>query len=149
DNVLTGDYQQLATFNDRPYAAGGLLVHVRAIPEGGAAGALVASSLPYTFYDRFALSPLSRKSDRRQPLPALFAPRFIAGGPTAFNATLKIWREGITAGACSGAQAALSNSNMDIADRVRFDEHENATSIAFGGILTSGPPGLPATSALS
>jgi hypothetical protein len=152
DNVLTGDYQQLATVNDHPYAAGGPLVHIRAIPEGGTAGAVVATSLPYTFYDRFALSPLSRKSDRRQPLPALFAPRFIAGGPTAFNATLKIWREGITAGACSGPQAAVSNSNMRIADVVRFDEHENATIMPPLAAISAAPPplpGPPATSAIS
>ena len=152
DNVLTGDYQQLATVNDHPYAAGGPLVHIRAIPEGGAAGEVVATSLPYTFYDRFALNPLSRKSDRRQPLPALFAPRFIAGGPTAFNATLKIWREGITAGACSGGQAAVSNSNMRIAEVVRFDEHENATIMPPPAAISAAPPpspGPPATSAIS
>ena len=152
DNVLTGDYQQLATVNDHPYAAGGPLVHIRAVPEGGAPGAVVATSLPYTFYDRFALNPLSRKSDRRQPLPALFAPRFIAGGPTAFNATLKIWREGITAGACSGGQAAVSNSNMRIAETVRFDEHENATIMPPPVAISAAPPplpGPPATSAIS
>src|SRR5205823_6560821 len=128
DNVLTGDYQQLETVGGRVYASGGPLVHIRAIPEGGAAGAIVATSLPYTFYDRFTPSMAMRKSDRRQPLPSLFVPRFINGGTGAFNTRLKVWREGITAGACSGAGiAVVSNSNMDIADRVRFDEHENAT----------------------
>src|SRR5204863_83199 len=40
DNVLTGDYQQLKT-TPRPFAFGGPLVHIRAIPEGGPAGAVV------------------------------------------------------------------------------------------------------------
>src|SRR5205814_1198258 len=97
-------------------------------------------------------SPAMRKSDRRQPLPSLFAPRFINSGTGTFNTTLKIWREGITVGACSGAGlAAASNSNLHIADAVRFDEHENATIMpAPIGISAAppAPPGLPATSSI-
>jgi hypothetical protein len=152
DNVLTGDSQHLATFNGKAYASSSPLVHLRAIPEGGLAGAAIGSGLPYTFYDRFTPDAL-RKTDRRQPLPALFAPRFINGGTGYFNTTLKIWREGITVGACFGAGiAAASNSNMDIADRVRFDEHENATIMPppYGiSAAPPGPPGLPATSGIS
>ena len=147
DNVLTGDYQQLATFNDHPYAAGAPLVHIRAIPEGGAAGTVMATSLPHTFYERYMPDPLAQHADRRQPLPSVFAPRFINGGPGSFNTTLKIWREGITTGACP---TAVSNSNMDIADAVRFDEHENATiaSTCCCILCPPGPPGLPTTSSI-
>ncbi len=58
DNVLIGDYQQLggspsgtgaASVLD---AAGNPMVHIRAVPEGGGAGANVPTGLPYTFYDR-------------------------------------------------------------------------------------------------
>ncbi len=142
DNVLTGDYQQLATFEDHPYASGGPLVHIRAVPEGGAAGSVIATSLPYTFYDIYTPAPALRKSDRRQPLPSLFTPRFINGGTGAFSTTLKIWRESITTGSCGGAQAAISNSRMTIADVARFDEHENATVVSVCGT----PCTLPGTS---
>jgi hypothetical protein len=136
DNVLTGDYQQLQTSDDKhAYASAGPLVHIRAVPEGGPAGAVAATSLPYTFYDRFAPSDALRKSDRRQPLPAVFAPRYINGGTGAFNTSLKIWREGITAGTCTDAR---SSSSMPFVDAVRFDEHENATigSPLFGPSVT-------------
>jgi len=56
DNVLTGDYQQIAsdpvTGN---YAGGNPMVHIRAVPN---------AALPFTFYDRFT------KKDARQPLPS-------------------------------------------------------------------------------
>jgi hypothetical protein len=125
DNVLTGDYQQLATFEDHVYASGGPLVHIRAIPEGGAAGTVMATRLTHTFYERYMPDPLARNADRRQPLPSVFAARYIAGGAGAFNTKWKIWREAIAAGSC---QTARSNSNMAVTDLVRFDEHENATS---------------------
>lgn len=77
DNVLTGDYQDIfpnpTTGN---YAGGNPLVHIRAMPEGGAAGQNVATGLPYTFYDRYTPAAL-RRIDRRQPLPSSFAARYI------------------------------------------------------------------------
>ena len=74
DNVLIGDYQQIgphpagtsATSFD---ASGNPMVHIRAIPEGGAAGSNVATELPYTFYDRYTPAA-NRIQDRRQPLPS-------------------------------------------------------------------------------
>jgi len=154
NNVLTGDYQQLQTSeNKHVYASAGPLVHIRAIPEGGAAGSVVATALPYTFYDRYASDARTRKADRRQPLPSLFAPRYINGGTGTFNTTLKIWREGLTTGGCFGAGvAARSNSEMPIADAVRFEEHENATVIPppfLIAVPVQPPPGLPVTSLVS
>jgi hypothetical protein len=150
DNVLTGDYQQLGTAQGRVYASGGPLVHIRAIPEGGAAGVVMATQLPHTFYERYMPDPLAQHADRRQPLPSAFAPRWISGGTTGFNTNLKIWREGMTTGSCAGAQRAGSNSEMVISETVRFDEHENATVT---GVLCSigclSPPGLPAASSVS
>src|SRR5204863_9782656 len=87
DNVLAGDYQQL-TPSPRPFATGGPLVHIRAVPEGGPVGSLVGTSLPYTFYDRYTAGLPSRTIDRRQPLPSTFAARFINGGTGALNANL-------------------------------------------------------------
>jgi hypothetical protein len=121
DNVLTGDYQHInpnpATGN---YAGGNPLVHIRAIPEGGPAGAAVPTNLPYTFYDRYT------KDDRRQPLPSVFVPHYINGGINAFNTTLQIWREAFAApSAC--LEAYKNNSAVEITEVVRFDEHENPT----------------------
>ena len=158
DNVLIGDYQQL---NPNPttgnYAGGNPLVHIRAIPEGGAAGTGVAvpTNLPYTFYDRYTAGNTTgvRTIDRRQPLPSTFAARYIQGGTGAFNTDYKIWREGVTGpnAACS-AYAANAGTQMRVIDLVRFDEHENPTTLA-GGIVISPLPStvtvLPETSRTS
>jgi hypothetical protein len=125
DNVLTGDYQQLVPRGGRSYAQGSALVHIRAIPEGGPAGTVVATSLPYTFYDRYTVAQPSRTMDRRQPLPSVFAPRFIAGGPGALNTMLKIWREGVSTSNASCSD--YKNNQLQMGEAVRFDEQENAT----------------------
>jgi hypothetical protein len=149
DNVLYGDYQSLA----RPsagenYASGGSMVHIRASPEGGAAGQPTTPTLlPFTFYDRYTPAG-GRTMDRRQPLPASFAARFIQGGATAFTTNFKIWREGVNnpGAACNLASA---NSAMTIADVVRFDEHENATTVSRGCdiLILCTPRPLPSTPA--
>ena len=143
DNVLTGDYEQLAQVSGRQYAQGSPLVHIRAIPEGGAAGAVVATSLPYTFYDRYNVAQASRTIDRRQPLSSVFAPRFIAGGPGGLNTTLKIWREGVTTS--NAVCNDYKNNAVQIGEAVRFDEHENATVVSSCLVLCPGPPPTPAT----
>jgi len=130
DNVLTGDFQSIdpnaATGN---YAAGNPLVHIRAVPEGGAAGAVVSTDLPYTFYDRYTPAS-SRAMDRRQPLPSVFSARFVQGGAGALNTNFQIWREGAgTNAVCGDYTKNLSSST--VTEIVRFDEHENAT--LFGG----------------
>jgi hypothetical protein len=87
-----------------------------------------------------------RTIDRRQPLPATWAARYINGGTGAFNTNFKIWREGITIGACSGSGiAAVSNSNLTIFEVVRFDEHENATITNPSSGVSPAPPGAPGT----
>src|SRR2546423_9222824 len=145
DNVLIGDYQDInpnpATGN---YAGGNPLVPIRAVPEGGPAGSVPGTNLPFTFYDRYTSGIVPRTIDRRQPLPTVWAARFINGGTGAFNTNFKIWREGITIGACSGAGiAAASNSNLAVAEVVRFDEHENATIVNAPGGVSPAPPGAP------
>ncbi len=159
DNVLIGDYQDVnpnpATGN---FAGGSPMVHIRAVPEGGFVGSNPSvapggpTNLPYTFYDRYTIqSPvqiIDRRFDRRQPLPATFAARFISGGTGAFNSSFKIWREGQTIGACTGGQAASLNSNLAVTELVKFDEHENANTIT-GDVIISPTPlgqGLPETS---
>ena len=131
DNVLTGDFQQInpnATTGN--YASGNPLVHIRAIPEGGAAGVVVATNLPYTFYDRY--TPRTTPAmDRRQPLPAAFTARYIQGGPSAFNTNFQIWREGVTgAGATCSDYIKNLNSAAGVAEIIRFDEHENPYGFA-------------------
>jgi len=143
DNVLTGDYQQVA-----PQPAGSAatsfdagvnpMVHIRAVPEGGAAGSNVATTLPYTFYDRYT-PPASRAADRRQPLPAMFAARFIQGGPGAFATNFTIWREGFGIG--STCSTLSSNFDLPIAELVRFDERENP--FVYGPGSNCGDPCIP------
>jgi hypothetical protein len=155
NNVLIGDYQQI---NPNPttgnYAGGNPLVHIRAIPEGGAAGvAAVLTNLPYTFYDRYTVSQPNRTIDRRQPLPSTFAARFIQGGTGAFNTNYKIWREGVT-GPNAACSAYVNNSGtlMRVLDLVRFDEHENPFTLAGGTIISPFPTTvivLPETSSTS
>jgi hypothetical protein len=145
DNVLTGDYQTInpnsATGN---YAAGNPLVHIRAIPEGGAAGAPTpVTNLPYTFYDRYTPRATPAK-DRRQPLPSAFSARFIQGGSGAFNTNYQIWREGITGGNAACADYAKNvGTSMTFTDVVRFDEHENPAVLNPCPILILCTPVVP------
>jgi hypothetical protein len=154
DNVLTGDYEILNKAAGSNYAGGNPLVHIRAIPEGGPAGTPLTgqqTNLPYTFYQRYEdtvnFAGGLINYDRRQPLPATFAARWIQGGPTAFNTSYRIWREGVTGGlgiatGCAASTAAaannaIRNSALPVTAIVRFDEHENPTVPA--GIPVSFP----------
>lgn len=142
DNTLTGDYQQIwpdsAAGN---FALGGPLVHIRAVPGGGSAATAV-TNLPYTFYDRFTPAG-DRRIDRRQPLPATFAARYIQGNSNAFAADFKIWREGVTPGNAP-CRTYTNNRDMNTAEMVRFDEQENP-SVHRGGCPFPGcpPPAYP------
>jgi len=103
--------------------------------------------LPYTFYDRYTPA-INRAADRRQPLPATFAARFIQGGAGAFATNFNIWREGFGTG--TGECSTLRpNGVVPFPEIVRFDERENPFVFA-GGILCSPCPlplpTLPATS---
>lgn len=161
DNVLIGDYQDVnQSTTAGNYAGGNPLVHIRAIPEGGAAGvAPVATNLPFTFYDRYTIGATTRTIDRRQPLPSAFAARWISGSTAAFDTQYKIWREGFTTG--TGVTEApagpglffcsdyVINSVIPLVEVVRFDEHENA-GIQGSGVIVSPPtissPTTPETS---
>jgi hypothetical protein len=136
DNVLTGDYQQV---NPNPttgnFAGGNPLVHIRAIPEGGPALTLVTTNLPYTFYDRYTPAGTARTIDRRQPLPGVFAARYIQGGTGSFNTNFKIWREGVTTGAAACSAYAV-NQFLLVQNIVRFDEHENPTTGGSGVVCS-------------
>ena len=148
DNVLTGDYQQVgpspAGSAGTGFDAGGTeLVHIRAIPEGGPAGVVVPTNLPWTFYNRYN----SSDSNRRQPLPSTWAARWINGGTAGLSTDFKIWREGITgggAGAGGGCDVA-ANSALAVTGIVRFDEAENSFGFGSNPICSPlcGPGGVP------
>jgi len=137
DNVLTGDYEILNKAAGSNFAGGNPLVHIRAIPEGGHANSRLTgqqTNLPYTFYQRYedatftVPDPTLVNYDRRQPLPAVFAARWIQGGANAFNTSYRIWREGVTGPftTCNGSgNSADLNSALGVTSLVRFDEHEN------------------------
>lgn len=132
DNVLAGDYQQIAPTGEggfRSDATGNPLVHIRAIPSGGAAGESVATNLPLTFYGRLTPRTGVRTRDRRQPLPSVFAARFVESSGSSngdYLTTLKIWRDGVT-GSGASCTSYVTNRDLLVAEAVRFDEHENPT----------------------
>ncbi|HEX8412061.1 MAG TPA: hypothetical protein VF883_24640 [Thermoanaerobaculia bacterium] len=148
DNVLTGDYQQLNV--GEASAQGGPMVHIRAVPEGGTAESRARlfryDVFERTFYSRYQ-SPLTPNLDGRQPLPATFAARWIRGGTSLYQTSLKIWREG-----SSGRNAACgelnANGALEFREAVVFDENENAAG-AVPAQIRFPPypePAFPATS---
>src|SRR5438132_11165940 len=148
DNALTGAYESITPGLTGTNGAGGApLVHIRAIPEGGLAGSVPGTNLPFTFYDRY--TPVgARTVDRRVPLPNLFAARFVQGGTGGLNTTYQIWREGITGATLTCASYAV-NGRLAVTDIVRFDEHENATGLGAGIVCSPCGPStltLPETS---
>ena len=125
DNVLTGDYERIDPDTKLGnYAGGNPLVHLKAVPEGG--GPTNKTALPYTFYDRYTPAG-ARKIDRRQPLPASFAARYIQGGKAKFYTDYVVWREGVSVGA---ATCTSANEAMTFEPAVRFDESENPAVLA-------------------
>jgi len=150
DNVLTGEYERVnpnATTGN--YAGGNPLVHIRAVPEGGASGANPGTPLPYTFYDRYTPRD-ARGIDRRQPLPSTFAARYIEGGPDSFKTNFVFWREG-TVGADPNECAYGKNGSLRLFTPmiVRFDEHENAVVTTGCGEEGCAYPLTPATSSIA
>ncbi|MBV9493726.1 MAG: hypothetical protein JOZ54_05740 [Acidobacteria bacterium] len=148
DNVLTGEYERInpeSTLGN--YAGGNPLVHIRAIPEGGAAGSEPGTALPYTFYDRYTPAG-ARKFDRRQPLPSTFSARFIQGGRTGFQTMYAVWREALTGSAKSECEY-MQNAKLGISKGqvVRFDEHENAVALANDG-YSPATSSIPTTSSM-
>jgi hypothetical protein len=152
DNVLTGDYEQIdSDVWTGNYAGGSPLVHIRAIPEGGPAGSIVGSNLPFTFYDRLTggiIGGPPRTVDRRQPLPSTFAMRYVQGGTNDFTTRALWWREAVTG---SGATCTeyVNNSSIPWTDVIRFDEHENSYTFQTGICVCPRPPGEPGTQVAS
>ncbi len=132
DNVLIGDYDQVNSTENSAQA--NPMVHIRAVPEGGAAGSR-AMNFPRTFYGRLQNGG---NDDRRQPLPSTFAARWIRGGAGGFETSFKIWREGRTAATAGCAVSA--NGRADYVEFVRFDESENPTVASVG---LGDPPYFP------
>ncbi|HUJ12783.1 MAG TPA: hypothetical protein VL284_03250 [Thermoanaerobaculia bacterium] len=150
DNVLIGDYENVQPNTATANAAGGAnMVSIRAVPEGGFAGSVLTppTNLPFTFYDRYTTTLADRRTDRRQPLPATFAARYINAGTGSFNTNYQIWREGTVVNACTTA-TSTPNSSIAFTEFVKFDEHENANIAGGGVIISPAPPGsgLPETS---
>ncbi|HEV7238039.1 MAG TPA: hypothetical protein VGQ36_02285 [Thermoanaerobaculia bacterium] len=139
DNVLIGDHHQVHSANN--FAQGSPMVHIRAVPEGATLAARRELPRKYdagferTFYARYqpALWP---KLDGRQPLPSVFAARWIQGGASDFQTELKIWREGLHG---RDATCAANDENvLALAEFVRFDEAENAVGDTGRGFVRPG-----------
>jgi hypothetical protein len=121
DNVLIGDYQQINSTDN--FAQGNPMVHIRAIPEGGDPGSIADVNFDRTFYSRYQIG--GGTVDRRQPLPSVFAARWIQGAAGQLQTSYKIWREGQT-DAVGQACADFPDNVTSVAEVVRFDEAENA-----------------------
>jgi hypothetical protein len=132
DNVLVGDYQQVSTANN--FAQGNPMVHIRAIPEGGLPTDIVDTNFDRTFYSRYQGGGTA---DRRQPLPSVFAARWINGSGAAFQTSFKIWREGVTT-AGTGNCAFWPTNVTSITESVIFDEEENPEGAAPSEVIS--PP---------
>ena len=126
DNVLIGDYMQVNGAED--FAQINPLVHIRATPEGGDYDATNATNLRRTFYSRFQIA---NNADRRQPLPSVFAARWISGGGAGFATSFKVFREGKTGVAGLGDCTTYGqNALITTTEVVRFDEEENPETFA-------------------
>jgi hypothetical protein len=127
DNALVGDYMQVNSSKDS--AESSAMVHIRAVPEGGTVAERRArpqnfdAGFPRTFYSRYQFASEPR-FDGRQPLPSVFAARWINGSVASYKTSYKIWREGRT----NGRSCALRALDRDLgyAEAVKFDEAENA-----------------------
>jgi hypothetical protein len=150
DNVLLGDYQHIDRAKE--WSEGDTMVHIRAIPEGGTAAERRNYPNEYsvtfhrTFYSRF--QPSSNQTfDARQPLPALFAARWIDGSEADFRTSYKIWREGRTT--LNAACSAHVQNVAGMIETVIFDEEENPEGAAPSEVICTPLityPLLPATS---
>jgi hypothetical protein len=126
DNVFVGDYQQVnGAMNS---AQGGPLVHIRAIPDDGA-----EVNLPRTFYGRFQ-NPATPKLDRRQPLPSVFAARWIHTS-SHMDTTFKVWRD---ASRSTGPTCSSYLNYSQMSEVITFDENENA--VADHGVCACNAP---------
>ena len=127
DNVLIGDYQHVN--GSENFAQGGPMVHIRAIPEGRTpqTRSLFPTRFSQTFYGRLqpAAQPLL---DARQPLPSVFAARWINGGTGDFQTSFRIWRQGVSAASANCAD--YEDNERPVAESIVFDEHENGEGSA-------------------
>ncbi len=146
DNVLIGDYQRISpSAINGNFAGGNPMVHIRAVPEGGLPGDTIAgglyTNLPFTFYDRYIGGDTG--ADRRQPLPGLWAARYIEQeeGVQDFATDYVIWLEGEDNATCANIS---DNDSIGAQEIVRFDEHENPFSVTPEDCLISPcPEGTP------
>jgi hypothetical protein len=125
DNVLVGDVIQVN--GNQNFAQGSPLVHIRAMPDDGR-----PVNFERTFYGHYQ-NAATPKADRRQPLPAVFAARWIDGSGGAFETSLKIWRESST-----GATAACRDYGtklQSVRELQKFDDEENGVGMYRGGCL--------------
>jgi hypothetical protein len=133
DNVLVGDYQQVNSTQN--FAQGNPMVHIRAIPEGGLPGDGTLTNFDRTFYSRYQAGGTA---DRRQPLPSVFAARWINGSTAAFQTSFKIWREGDTIFSGTQTCAQYPGNVTSITETVIFDEEENPEGAAPSDVIS--PP---------
>jgi hypothetical protein len=126
DNVLVGDVIQVNGAQN--FAQGSPMVHIRAMPDDGR-----PVNFDQTFYGHYQRAG-HPKADRRQPLPSMFAARWINGGAGTLGTALKIWRESSTS---AGAECRDYRTKLQTyRELATFDDEENGVGAAF-------PPACP------
>lgn len=131
DNQLIGDYIRIDGSNN--FSAANPLVHIAAVTPGGDVGQVQTTNFERTFYERYqstaGAAPYAN-DDRRRPLPALFAGRYIEPGTALdFDTDFAIWREGVTTD--DSGCGDWEDNRTEFIEFVRFDEHENPTVSTF------------------
>jgi hypothetical protein len=138
-NVLWGDYTFVDSANN--FAQGDVLVHIEAASPGGpydqgtAYPAFVAGN--HTFYSRYVAAT---GADQREPLPSVYAIRYISGGAASSGTDLLVWRDATVAQntfACGGSPAWYPLGANQI---VAFDEQEEPF-VGAGCTVSPCPPG--------
>jgi hypothetical protein len=115
DNVLVGDSMQVN--GGQNFAQGSPMVHIRAMPNDGH-----PVNFERTFYGHYQNAGNAR-ADRRQPLPAMFAARWINADNGRLQTFLKFWRESSTT--ANATCRDYGTKLQTVRELVTFDEEEN------------------------
>jgi len=134
-NVLWGDFYLID--QDNNFAMGDNLVRLEADPTAFHNGDM-------TFYGRYVGYS---GSDAREPLPLIWATRYLDGGTFSGGTELLVWRDSGTKNTSFPCLSHPSWYPLDMSDLVTFDEQETPDRIQpFPGLPPPGPifPLIPA-----
>jgi hypothetical protein len=133
-NVMWGDYFYLDPINN--YASGDSVVHI----EASATNPVTSTAGRYTFYGRY---DGWSAADNREPLPTVFATRFMNGGPFSGGTDIQTWRDPKVdqqAFTCSAQPGRPSWYPLGQEGITVFDEQEQPFIMPMPPFFPSPPP---------